>query len=80
MADLEWLHVGPASCGRDVASGFANLEAALVVATLAQRFELDALPGQLSPRGLPLTGGPDGTRMISLRPRTRHIAASSTAS
>jgi cytochrome P450 len=59
-----------------VASGFANLEAALVVATLAQRFELDVVPGQRLRRELTFTGGPDGKLMMSLRPRARHIAAS----
>lgn len=59
-----------------VASGFANLEAALVVATLAQRFELDVLPGQRLRRELTFTGGPDGKLMTSLRPRARRIAAS----
>ena len=59
-----------------VASGFANLEAALVVATLAQRFELDVLPGQRLRPELTFTGGPDGKLMMSLRPRARQIAAS----
>ncbi|KUI06179.1 cytochrome [Mycobacterium sp. IS-3022] len=52
-----------------VASGFATLEANLVVATLAQRFELDLVPGQRLRRELTFTGGPDGPLMMSLRPR-----------
>jgi cytochrome P450 len=62
-----------------VASGFATLEAVLIIATLAQRFELDVLPGQRLRRELTFTGGPDGTLLVSLRPRARHPAASSSA-
>jgi cytochrome P450 len=52
-----------------IASGFANLEAALVVATLAQRFELDLVPGQRLRRELTFTGGPDGKLMMVPRRR-----------
>jgi cytochrome P450 len=52
-----------------VASGFATREAILVIATLAQRFELDLVPGQRLRRELTFTGGPDGKVMMS--PRTR---------
>lgn len=53
-----------------VASGFATLEATLIVATLAQRFELDLVPGQRLRRELTFTGGPDGALMMS--PKSRH--------
>ncbi len=52
-----------------IASGFANLEAALVVATLAQHFELDLVPGQRLRRELTFTGGPDGKLMMLPRRR-----------
>lgn len=52
-----------------IASGFANLEAALVVATLAQRFELDLVPNQRLRRELTFTGGPDGKLMMWVKPR-----------
>jgi cytochrome P450 len=55
-----------------VASGFATLEATLIVATLAQRFELDLVPGQRLRRELTFTGGPDGALMMS--PKSRHRA------
>jgi cytochrome P450 len=60
-----------------VASGFATLEAVLIIATLAQRFELDVLAGQRLRRELTFTGGPDGKLLVSLRPRARRPAASS---
>jgi cytochrome P450 len=53
-----------------IASGFANLEAALVIATLAQRFELDLVPGQRLRRELTFTGGPDGKLMMLPRARS----------
>jgi cytochrome P450 len=52
-----------------IASGFANMEVALVVATLAQRFELDLVPGQRLRRELTFTGGPDGKLMMLPRRR-----------
>lgn len=52
-----------------IASGFANLEAVLAVAALAQRFELDLLPGQRLRRELTFTGGPDGALLMSVAPR-----------
>ncbi len=54
-----------------VASGFATREAILVIATLAQRFELDLVPGQRLRRELTFTGGPDGKVMMSPRTRDR---------
>ncbi len=54
-----------------IASGFANTEAALVVATLAQTFELDLVPGQHLRRELTFTGGPDGKLMML--PRLRSV-------
>jgi cytochrome P450 len=64
-----------------VASGFASREATLVIATLAQRFELDLVPGQRLRRELTFTGGPDGKVMMSPRVRTvitDHAATSGT--
>jgi cytochrome P450 len=52
-----------------IASGFANLEAALAVATLAQHFELDLVPGQRLRREITFTGGPDGELMMMPRAR-----------
>ncbi|WP_081967973.1 cytochrome P450 [Mycobacterium kyorinense] len=52
-----------------VASGFATLEATLIVATLAQRFELDLVPGQQLRRELTFTGGPDGALMMTPKSR-----------
>jgi cytochrome P450 len=52
-----------------VASGFASLEATLLLAELAQRFELDLVAGQRLRRELTFTGGPDGAMMMSLRSR-----------
>lgn len=52
-----------------VASGFASFEAALVIATLAQRFELDLVPGQRLRRELTFTGGPDGELLMTVRKR-----------
>lgn len=52
-----------------IASGFANFEAALVIATLAQRFALDLVPGQRLRRELTFTGGPDGKLLMTVRRR-----------
>jgi cytochrome P450 len=52
-----------------IASGFATREAILVIATLAQRFELDLVPGQHLRRELTFTGGPDGR--LLMRPHAR---------
>lgn len=52
-----------------IASGFANFEAALVIATLAQRFTLDLVPGQRLRRELTFTGGPDGKLSMTVRRR-----------
>jgi cytochrome P450 len=52
-----------------IASGFANQEATLIIARLAQRFELDLVPGQRLRRELTFTGGPDGKMLMSVQPR-----------
>ncbi len=52
-----------------IASGFASFEATLVIATLAQRFELDLVPGQRLRRELTFTGGPDGALLMTVRKR-----------
>ncbi|KWX24635.1 cytochrome P450 [Mycolicibacterium wolinskyi] len=52
-----------------IASGFANFEATLIIASLAQRFELDLVPGQRLRRELTFTGGPDGELLMTLRSR-----------
>ncbi|MEZ0364091.1 cytochrome P450 [Mycobacterium sp. pUA109] len=53
-----------------IASGFATFEAILVIATLAQRFELDLVPGQRLRRELTFTGGPDGPLLMVPRARS----------
>lgn len=50
-----------------VASGFANMEAALVVATFAQQLQFDAVSDQRVRRQISFTGGPDGP--LPMRPR-----------
>lgn len=50
-----------------VASGFASMEAALVVATFAQQVQLDAVSEQRVRRQISFTGGPDGP--LPMRPR-----------
>ncbi|MFI9510743.1 cytochrome P450 [Nocardia sp. NPDC052566] len=50
-----------------VASGFASMEAALVVATFAQHLEFDAVSDQRVRRQISFTGGPDGP--LPMRPR-----------
>ncbi|MEV6770256.1 cytochrome P450 [Nocardia sp. NPDC051030] len=50
-----------------VASVFASMEAALIVATFAQQLQLDAVPGQRVRRQISFTGGPDGP--LRMRPR-----------
>ncbi|MFD0365210.1 cytochrome P450 [Nocardia sp. GCM10030253] len=50
-----------------VASGFASMEAALVVATFAQHMRLDAVSPQRVRRQISFTGGPDGP--LPMRPR-----------
>lgn len=49
-----------------VASGFANMEAALVIATLTQRLDLDLVPQDPIRRQISFTGGPDGESLISV--------------
>lgn len=50
-----------------VASGFASMEAALVVATFAQHLEFDAVSDKRIRRQNSFTGGPDGP--LPMRPR-----------
>ncbi|WP_280359259.1 cytochrome P450 [Nocardia otitidiscaviarum] len=50
-----------------VASGFASMEAALVVATFAQHLRFDAVSDQRVRRQISFTGGPDGP--LPMRPR-----------
>ncbi|GAA5101509.1 cytochrome P450 [Nocardia iowensis] len=50
-----------------VASGFASMEAALVVATFAQHLQFDAVSAQRVRRQNSFTGGPDGP--LLMRPR-----------
>lgn len=52
-----------------VASGFANLEAIIGIAALAQNYELDLLPGQQPRREVTFTGGPEGEILMRLRKR-----------
>lgn len=52
-----------------VASGFANLEAIIGIAVLAQHYELDLLPGQNLRREVTFTGGPEGEMLMRLRRR-----------
>ncbi|MBA0049242.1 cytochrome P450 [Mycobacteroides sp. LB1] len=52
-----------------IASGFANLEAVIGVAALAQQYELDMLPGQNPRREVTFTGGPEGEILMKLRRR-----------
>ncbi|MFA4083288.1 cytochrome P450 [Mycobacteroides salmoniphilum] len=52
-----------------IASGFANLEAVIGVAALAQQYELDLLPGQNPRREVTFTGGPEGEMLMRLRKR-----------
>lgn len=50
-----------------VASGFASMEAALVVATFAQHLQFDAVNPERVRRQISFTGGPDGP--LPMRPR-----------
>lgn len=50
-----------------VASGFASMEATLVVATFAQQLEFDAVAPERVRRQISFTGGPDGP--LPMRPR-----------
>lgn len=52
-----------------IAAGFASLEATLIVATIAQRFELDLLPQPPIRRENTFTGGPEGAVWMRLRTR-----------
>jgi cytochrome P450 len=54
-----------------IASGFANQEATLIIARLAQRYELDLVPGQRLRRELTFTGGPDGKMLMTVRRRVK---------
>lgn len=52
-----------------IASGFANLEAIIGIASLAQQYELDLVPGQKPRREVTFTGGPEGEILMRLRKR-----------
>lgn len=52
-----------------IASGFANLEAVIGIASLAQAYELDLVPGQKPRREVTFTGGPEGEILMRLRKR-----------
>lgn len=52
-----------------IAAGFASLEATLIVAAVAQRFELDLLPQEPIRRENTFTGGPEGAVWMTLQAR-----------
>jgi cytochrome P450 len=52
-----------------IAAGFGSLEAALIVAMIAQRFELDLRPQKPIRRENTFTGGPEGALWMDLRQR-----------
>jgi cytochrome P450 len=54
-----------------IAAGFATLEATLIVAGIAQRFELDLVPQDPIRRENTFTGGPEGAVWMTVRPRVR---------
>lgn len=56
-----------------IAAGFASLEATLIIATIAQRFELDLRPQPPIRRENTFTGGPEGALWMNLA-RRAHIA------
>lgn len=53
-----------------IAAGFASLEATLIVAMVAQRFELQLRPQKPIRRENTFTGGPEGALWMDLRRRT----------
>jgi cytochrome P450 len=57
-----------------VAAGFASLEATLIVAGIAQRFELDLAPQDPIRRENTFTGGPEGEVWMTLGPRVAAAA------
>ena len=57
-----------------IASGFASLEATLIVARTAQRFELELVPQDPIRRENAFTGGPEGAVWMTVRPRVRAAA------
>jgi cytochrome P450 len=59
-----------------IASGFGSLEAALIVATTAQRFELDLVPQKPIRRENTFTGGPEGSVWMKLRARAGYESSS----
>jgi cytochrome P450 len=62
-----------------IAAGFASLEAVLIVAAIAQRFELALLPQKPIRRENTFTGGPEGNVWMTLRARTKSERALTTA-
>jgi cytochrome P450 len=52
-----------------IAAGFASMEAALIVATIAQRCQLDLVPQPPIRRENTFTGGPEGALWMKLSPR-----------
>jgi len=57
-----------------IASGFASLEAALIVAAIAQRFTLELCPQKPIRRENTFTGGPEGALWMELRTRRPALA------
>ena len=57
-----------------IAAGFASLEATLIVAGIAQRFELELAPQDPIRRENTFTGGPEGAVWMTLRARVRVAA------
>jgi cytochrome P450 len=53
-----------------IAAGFGSLEAALIVAMIAQRYELDLRPQKPIRRENTFTGGPEGALWMDLRRRS----------
>jgi cytochrome P450 len=70
--------VMPFGAGRRmcIAAGFASLEATLIVAMIAQRFELDLRPQKAPRRENTFTGGPEGAVWMDMRPREMALTAS----